>query len=339
MDKAIENKRNGRIDLLRAIAIVIMFYAHALPHLGFNSYSAFDRIISSLAAPIFLFLVGYNLFPINTKERRIKNALRACIVLAMAAFIDIFTWNITPFFSFDVLYTIGFSILFMVLIGKLKFQLLVLCCITIVLIQMFYLWNGSYIFDINEPKFLEWNENISVLQPLRNMFFDGWFPLFPWLVFPLLGFIAKMKNVKFNHGYLQIIALTVFLFFLWQYNSNTSYLREFAVEVFYPVDLIYLLGSMAFIALMFYVVSLFNPNNSNILSKLGRISFFMYFFHLEFYHLFFDDLLNELNGNFYLAFLICILIFLCITLGISWLKQSKVYNENNLFVSVLFGKK
>jgi uncharacterized membrane protein len=339
MHSTVDNSRNTKIDMMRALAILVMFYAHALPHLALDNYSAFDRVISSLAAPVFLFLVGYNLFPLDTKAKKVKNCWRALIVLALAAAIDVMTWGIMPFYSFDVLYTIGFSIFFLALVGSLNAVKLIVIYALIIAIHAFYLYINAYTFDVNEPDFLDFSQKLSVITVLKNLFFDGWFPIFPWLSFPILGYLLKMKKVKLEGLAVLIIASTLFTIFVLFFNIEDAYLREFAVEIFYPVDILYLIGSISTILLLFTVFSYFTPKKSNILVKLGKLSLLMYFIHLEFYHLFFDGFLHFLNGNFLLTFSLFVVVFLLMTYVITWLKQSPRYNENNLILSVVLGKK
>jgi uncharacterized membrane protein len=91
-------KREKNIDVLRGISITIMLYAHLLPfYLEKTSLFFVERIICSLSAPVFLFLVGYN-FGINKKFNLL--IFRSAIVISLAVFIDVCVFEIIPFYSF-----------------------------------------------------------------------------------------------------------------------------------------------------------------------------------------------------------------------------------------------
>ena len=142
--------RIQHIDVLRAIAILLMFYAHLVPHyvdIG-EEVHFFERLLSSLAAPIFLFLVGYNFSPSISLKKQMK---RVIVILIYACLIDMFIWGIYPFYSFDVLYTIGLSLVFLQLIsrGTIAFKIALLL---ILLVIMLLIWKFNfYELSVDEP--------------------------------------------------------------------------------------------------------------------------------------------------------------------------------------------
>ena len=108
MTKEVIN-RHVKTDVIRGLALLLMFFAHSAPYIEDNSLTSMTifRIICSLSAPIFLFLVGFNL----KKGCNLNNLKKGLFILLSAVLIDLFIWNILPFYSFDVLYLIGFSII------------------------------------------------------------------------------------------------------------------------------------------------------------------------------------------------------------------------------------
>ena len=60
-----KNSIKGRvkwIDLLRSVAIIIMVFANSAAYFYENNVNVTFRLISSLAAPLFIFLAGANLY-------------------------------------------------------------------------------------------------------------------------------------------------------------------------------------------------------------------------------------------------------------------------------------
>ena len=323
--------RNKSIDIIRGIAIVIMFYAHLLPHFTGFELSIFERITSSLAAPIFLFLVGYN-FSISTSFASLLK--RILIIFIFASLIDIFIWNVYPFYSFDVLYTIGISLIFLFIIKKwdkkLRFIILVFLVLSVILIDILKLYRVS----IDEP-FL--GEKYSITAVFYNLFIGGWFPIFPWLFFPLAGNL--FKNISLNNTAVKIVSLVLFislfsLFCVLNYDFN---LRPFAVEIFYPANIIYFPIAIAFITLLMSWKSILETKIFNILSIFGKLSLFLYFSHLFLYHLFADRLIKIIPSK-----LIVYAIFLCFNLLIGFFiehyKRKWVFYNKSEFVKIILGK-
>jgi uncharacterized membrane protein len=323
--------RNKSIDIIRGIAIVIMFYAHLLPHFSGFELSIFERITSSLAAPIFLFLVGYN-FSITTSFASLLK--RVLIIFIFASLIDIFIWNVYPFYSFDVLYTIGISLIFLFIMKKwdkkLRLIILVSLLLSVILIDNFNL----YRVYIDEPYL---GEKYSITGVFYNLFIGGWFPIFPWLFFPLAGNL--FKNISLNNTVVKIVSLVLFislfsLFCVLNYNFN---LRPFAVEIFYPANIIYFPIAIVFITLIMSWKSILETKVLNFLSIFGKLSLFLYFSHLFLYHLFADLLIKIIPSK-----LTVFAIFLCFNFLIGFLieyyKRKWVFYNKSEFVKIILGK-
>jgi uncharacterized membrane protein len=323
--------RNKSIDIIRGIAIVIMFYAHLLPHFTGFELSNFERITSSLAAPTFLFLVGYN-FSITTGFASLLK--RILIIFLLASLIDIFIWNVYPFYSFDVLYTIGISLIFLFIMKKwnkkLKLIILVSLVLSVILIENCNLYSVS----IDEPYL---GEKYSITGVFYNLFIGGWFPIFPWLFFPLAGNL--FKNISLNNTVVKIVSLVLFIFIfslfcVLNYNFN---LRPFAVEIFYPANIIYFPIAIVFIALLMSWKSILETKVLNFLSIFGKLSLFLYLSHLFLYHLFADLLIKIIPSK-----LIVFAIFLCFNFLIGFVidsyKRRWVFYNKFEFVKIILGK-
>lgn len=323
--------RSKSIDTIRGIAIIIMFYAHLLPHFAGSELTIFERITSSLAAPLFLFLVGYN-FSINTTLKSLFK--RIFIIFFIAAFIDIFIWHVYPFYSFDVLYTIGISLIFLYFYKywhlKLKLVILLFLLGSAFLIDYFNL----FIITIDEPYL---GEKYSIKGVLYNLFIGGWFPIFPWLFFPLVGNL--LKNINLYNTIFKIVSLIVFiplftLFCIINYKFN---LRPNAVEIFYPANFIYLTLAIFFIALLISWKSIWETKALNLISILGRLSLFLYIFHLSSYYLFADRLI-KIIPNKIIVFAIFLFFFILIAYIIEYYKRKWRLYDKSEFVKILLGK-
>jgi uncharacterized membrane protein len=323
--------RSKSIDIIRGIAIVIMFYAHLLPHFTRFELSIFDRVISSLAAPIFLFLVGYN-FSVNISLTSLNK--RILIIFFIATLVDVFIWNVYPFYSFDVLYTIGISLIFLFISKnwskKLKFIMLVVFLISVILIDNFNLYSVS----IDEPYL---GEKYSIKGVFYNLFIGGWFPIFPWLFFPVAGNL--FKNISINNWVVKIVSLVLFislfaLFCIIKYKFN---LRPLAVEIFYPANVIYLPIAIVFITLLISWKSILETKVLNFLSIFGKLSLFLYFFHLFLYNLFADRLIQIIPNKFIVYSIFLCLFFLIGFIIESFKRKWGLYNKSE-FVKIILGK-
>lgn len=322
--------RIQHIDVLRAIAILLMFYAHLVPHyvdIG-EEVHFFERLLSSLAAPIFLFLVGYNFSPSISLKKQMK---RVIVILIYACLIDMFIWGIYPFYSFDVLYTIGLSLVFLQLIsrGTIAFKIALLL---ILLVIMLLIWKFNfYELSLDEPYL---GESYNAFNVLFNLVINGWFPLLPWLIFPLLGYLAK--DINFNHKIVGVSGGITFLIMLYLFQNTVFGTRPFAVEIFYPAGLVYLLISISWLAILWSTKGFFDNSVFKFLNPLGKGSFFLYGLHLLCYHLFADQLI-KLGLHKWQLFLLFILVFYFISLMLESLKTKWPSYANYQILKVIFG--
>lgn len=326
--------RNPIIDGLRGIAMILMFIAHSIPYDKNIEIENFFLIreLCSLAAPVFLFLVGYNFNFVNLN----KIAVRILITLIFAVVIDILIWKIIPFYSFDVLYLISFSLIILCLIRNFSSIHLMLFISLIVLISSAYIFGEFYDFSISEPYLYEYGDiNLFVLT--KNLFFDGWFPFFPWIIFPLIGFSLKKINFNLKNSYIVSISIFTFILSSILVYFEKNYVREFSVEIFYPATLIYILLASSSIILFWNLVNFLNKKtNLIILRSFGKSSLFFYFFHLIIYSLSLEFLICKFGV---LVSIIVELVFLVtISLLLERYKLSRFYPKKSTILSIIFGK-
>ena len=189
------------IDLMRMFAVLQMVQGHTIDALLSNDYRTFESPIFTLwyfmrgmTAPIFLFTAGtiftYLLRSNNTtffKNPRTKKGIKRFLLLVFLGYLLRFPtpspfnfsrvspdqWNI--FFAVDVLQSIGFGILFIMILAfiseKIKMSDYIIFSISAFIIFGLYPWFEG----------IDWKSFLPV--PIAGYFYSGTgsiFPLFPW---------------------------------------------------------------------------------------------------------------------------------------------------------------
>lgn len=326
-----EKSRDESIDRLRGLSIVTMFYAHLIPHYvnDANSIYLFERIISSFAAPMFLFLVGYNF---NAKQSFTRLAKRAYIIFLFASIVDIIIWQIYPFYSFDILYTIGFSLFFLQITRNFKSKYLVEAVIILFISPFIIELFSLYSIEINEPQL---NQSYHFVISFKNLLINGWFPLFPWLIFPMIGFIFQRINsvpiiIKLLSSFIFSIVFLASLFFVYQVRPNT-------VEIFYPASAFCLFLGCVFVSTLWINRGILGYNFFSFLTELGKCSLLMYIFHLACYE-FFGIYLFQLFPNRLIGFFLSTLFFVLIAFQINKNKKKWTFYTKSEFIQIFLGR-
>lgn len=264
--------RNQHIDSMRSIAIIIMLTANTTPYLLEPNTPFWFRALCSLAAPLFTFLSGYTFAMNGTKSNGFKSAL---FVLLSAMIVDVFAWGIPPFQTFDVLYVIAFGQLALELLKRLPSPIILAVSLAIMLTPT--LLQTVYRFELPDPN---WD---SVSYKAYRWAFDGWFPIFPWLSFPLLGLIScRWKSTSQSLPWVPWLSAIAFIVgATWAYFDKYSQaFREGYVEIFYPANLAYLSLALGFC--LWLLLGLTQPLSADGMKHLnlyGRHSMFVYIFH------------------------------------------------------------
>lgn len=266
--------RNQHVDSMRSIAILIMLLANTTPYLLEPNTPFWFRALCSLAAPLFTFLSGYTFAMNGTKSNGFKSGL---FVLVSAIIVDVCAWGIPPFQTFDVLYVIAFGQLSLELMKRLPSPILWIVALALMLTPS--LLQTVYRFELPDP---QWD---SISFKTYRWAFDGWFPVFPWLSFPLIGFLSfRWKSTGDSLFWVPWLSAAAFIGgAIWATLDKTSQaFREEYVEIFYPANLAYL--SLAFGFCFWLLMGLSKPLSVNTqllkhLNILGRHSMFVYIFH------------------------------------------------------------
>jgi uncharacterized protein len=331
--------RDPFIDFARAFALLLMFFAHLLPHFTKTGLDAIFvlRLVSSFPAPLFLLLTGLNF----SANQGLKNVLyKSLVFLGIGAFMDVVIWGIIPFYSFDVFYVIGLGYLLLYFYSKwsLFWQIWVLCSIVLAAIFL----QVNYQKNIPEVTFSQLDA-YKFKEVLQNLLFNGWFPLFPWLLFILIGFTCKKYQLlqRFKNAFSFLLSLVILFISIYLLSKSTLFEPDFAVELFYPAQWVYLLFAFSFIHVLWFFKPLMKKHKFLIgLQSFGSYSLFLYVLHLAALHLFTEqiDFFISYQINPYLqlaiSYIALIMLMLCCWQAILRFKSSKYYQSINHFIII-----
>ena len=204
-------KRHDSIDVLRAAAILLMVQIHFTQNLatdlaagGLLSYGS--RALGMIPAPLFTFLTGMSLRLSLSRdpgggqagEEFALRHLRRGILLFFAGLVfatlvrmpdQIFGWDILPF--------IGTSLLALYALRRLTPRALALTALIVVVISPPLRILSDYAG--HWPSGEHYRYSFTLRDVAWGFVANGYFPLFPWLVFPLAGFLAARVFLLDEH--------------------------------------------------------------------------------------------------------------------------------------------
>jgi uncharacterized membrane protein len=183
--------RRPAIDLLRTVAILLMVLVHFVENLAGQQSRTW--LPTGLAAPMFAFLAGFNhwLWRRGLEDRRIplseisrRSVRRGLSLVAIGFAFNVLVWMPEDTFNWDVLTFLGSSLLILELLHEQPREVwlatagsaFVIAPLLRQLARYETYWTQGW-FD---P---EW----TLSDTLIGYFATGYFPLFPWIVFPLIG--------------------------------------------------------------------------------------------------------------------------------------------------------
>jgi uncharacterized protein len=179
-----------------------MIQVHVVEWLsGYTDYNSplyqLSELVGSFPAAMFTFLVGMSLF-ISVKKQEDqgvdpgliadRNLRRGMAIFFFGLLFLIFVWMPEEVFAWDILTLIGASLLILFPLRKLSSKILLSVTLFILVISPVIRIYTDYHSHWNK-----WGEYIPSFEMpgmLMGFFANGYFPLLPWLVFPLIGYIA-----------------------------------------------------------------------------------------------------------------------------------------------------
>jgi uncharacterized membrane protein len=257
------HQRDAAIDIARGIAIMLMVYGNMGPVLR-EPHPMLMRFSCSFVAPLFVMLAGMMLARgIKTKTWR-GIGKRVGMLFFWAAFTDMAAWGIRPFLGVDVLYLIAMGTLVAYLLRDTP--MLALGAITAGIVLDTPLLQGLLGYT-TYPTEMELFSGSVTVTPVRetpvwhHYIVDGWFPLFPWLSYMLLGIMlgrhrwehGQARPLPWHKWRLHIAACLAAGLVLWWLQPGAMYSRQGFSELFYPPTIGFFItsASVAILVLMF----------------------------------------------------------------------------------------
>lgn len=183
--------RYSSIDLLRTFAIVVMVFVHFLENL-----SGVTPLIAGTGAPLFMFLSGisYRLwlngqYRRSTSETRISQITirRGLFLIGLGFLFNVFVWLPEDAFSWDVLTLIGSGVIAMNLARNLPPSITLFACVVTYLISPIARnlvdWPAYWTEHYYDP-------DLTLTDTMVGYFVTGYFPILPWIIYPLIGFVT-----------------------------------------------------------------------------------------------------------------------------------------------------
>jgi uncharacterized membrane protein len=202
-------RRYLSIDILRGVAIILMIQVHFVENLSPRESPSgwlYDSsiLLGSFPAPFFTFVFGlsYALWVRKQESLRrrdediTKVALRRGLFLfAVGIAFNFFVWLPEETFNWDILTLIGTSFLFLAFARKLPAPVLALICVMVLL--------ASPLLRVVGDFSAYWQDDAYTYDfTLRDVLFgfvaNGYFPVFPWIIFPIAGFVSG--DLVFRRG-------------------------------------------------------------------------------------------------------------------------------------------
>jgi uncharacterized membrane protein len=183
--------RYASIDVLRTAAIALMVLVHFMENLGGALWKP-----AGFGAPLFAFLVGVS-FRIWAQSQEKKGRAEADItrvgvrrglfLFGLGLVFNFFVWLPADLFDWDVLTMIGTALVVLALARQLPSGLLVLGCWMIFVLAPFLRLEADY-----DSYWVDRYPDLDKTLPdiLIGYLCTGYFPLFPWLLFPISGYVA-----------------------------------------------------------------------------------------------------------------------------------------------------
>ena len=183
--------RHGSIDVLRTVAIALMVLTHFLENLSGATWAP-----AGFGAPLFAFLVGVN-FRIWTLSQEAKGATddairrravrRGLFLFVLGFAFNVFVWLPEDTFNWDVLTMIGTAMVALAFARGLPAGLLAFVGSVVFVLAPFLRLQAEYDAHWVNGYFECETELPDVLI---GYLATGYFPLFPWILFPLVGYLA-----------------------------------------------------------------------------------------------------------------------------------------------------
>ena len=298
-------KRDITVDILRGLAVVTMVCGNLPTVLLVEPYPFWLVLYGAWAAPLFILISGMMVaFTTQTKGHRLKYFLvRGTMLIIVGVLIEVVILGSHPFMFFQILYLIGVSLPIAYLFLRLN---------------TFSKWTIVITFFSLTPILQEIFKHTNYI--VHRLIVDGWFPIFPWLGFSLLG--VNLANLRWKCK--SRIALRKNVFFLIEICILTSggVIWWFTFYYYNWPSIGYVMSAIGVILILFSIVDykpsliIYKP-----LQVLGESSLFIYIFHLSLIQYVIAFIWSEVNlQTFLLIYIVMLLLMVLVAYGLRVLK-------------------
>jgi len=204
-------KRYLSIDILRAVAILLMVQVHFVENLALWEDSSdwlygWSCWLGNWPAPLFTLLSGLSFSLWARKQeslgRRDEDTTKIAIRRGMFIFgaglaYAVFIWLPEDVFIWDILTLIGASLVVLSVARKLPLSILLTICIAVLIISPPLRGHADY------PAYWEdfaFSYDFTLRQVIYGFVVNGYFPLLPWIIFPLVGFMIGETAFRRRDG-------------------------------------------------------------------------------------------------------------------------------------------
>jgi uncharacterized membrane protein len=222
-----------------------------------------------------------------------SGVVAAALLLAVGALVDVAIFNITPFYSFDVLYLIGIACPLTFFVARFSRTHQLLLVALIFLATPILQWTFGYTDDPGDYTLWGGESGTRGVVPdnptglLQHLFIDGSFPLFPWLGISFAGatmaqvfFLSRRENVRIELGLAAVVLLIAGVIAWWVY-PGPMFDRDGYSELFYPpIPGLIVTACGTVLALLWAIDQVPNWIFYVPLRWLGECSLLMYILHL-----------------------------------------------------------
>jgi uncharacterized membrane protein len=259
--------------------------------------------------------------------------VRGMLVIAVGALIDMFIWKIYPFTTVDVLYLIGISLPLAYLFQRLNISSQWFIVISIFSLTPFL--QNIFGYTDYPTEFFFPSGGLTIIignqtNILNHWLVDGWFPVFPWLGFSLLGVILANLRLKYKTFGGSVFFLTGIILLIsgsviWYFYPGKFLTRAGYSEVFYPPVPGYIICAVGLIVLLFFIVDYKNSVIAyNPLQALGESALLMYITHLALIEYVIVPIWSNVNFHTFLILYIALsLLLIFIAYGLRFFKVKR----------------
>lgn len=288
------HKRDSTIDVVRGIAIVTMVGAN-LALLLPEPHGLLIRVYSSFAAPIFVCLAGTMMALVVRADKTSKHPFsyfvkRGLFLLTMGAFIDVAGWRLFPFIGFDVLYLLGFTLPLLFLAAHLSAERVALCALWVFTLTPLLQAVFGYADVPHMPEIKDANSlfALEISAVVKHWFVDGWFPLFPWFGYGLIGIVigkcrwqTENEVQLFSNKVAAILAIAMLAFgaLIMFLAPGPLHNRAGFSELFYPATVGFISLSLGVVIALIALVDWLSSKHWSVFRVFGEASLFMYVVH------------------------------------------------------------